>query len=78
MNRTQRAVKRKLKKALKALKCDKHRALGELRGNPFYDHVKKVSALSALVREEKGLKEWHRKILTDYACPTSVKEEAAA
>ena len=79
MNRTQRAIKKSLKRTMQGKKKEKRLALVEVREGSFYDRNRKRSKLSELAREEKGLKKWHRKILEDYTRRyTSYKEEAAA
>ncbi len=78
MNRTERAIKRSLKRAMHEKKREKRLALEEVRALSFYDRESKKRALSERAREEKALKVWHRKIVDDYTRRSSLKEEAVA
>lgn len=80
MNRTERAIKKSLKKTMQGKKREKHLALAEAQEHSFFDCKRKSDELSKLVKEEKGLKKWHRKILEDYTrrLKTPIKEEAVA
>ncbi len=79
MNRTQRAIKKACKQALKGKKREKRIAVMELREYSLYEREKKKKEVTRLAREEKGLREWHRKMLDDYTCrKNSIKEDAVA
>ena len=74
MNRTQRAVKKACHKAFDSAKREKRQALYERNESSWKDFTKKATNLKEKVKNEKGLKTWHRKMVQDYAVKTSVKE----
>lgn len=76
MNRTQRAIKKACHKAFAHAKREKHLALHALKDS-YRDHDKLTNELKSAVKSEKGLKEWHRKMVQDFAGRT-VKEEKTA
>ena len=59
MNRTQRAIKRSCKKSRDYIKRQKREALSELRENTGFCNGYDEN-LAEIVKEEKGLKKWHR------------------
>ncbi len=73
MNRTQRAVKRQCHKAFASAKRNKRMALHE-RNDATWNFGDKSEELKAAVKNEKGLKAWHRKMVQDYAVKTTEKE----
>ena len=64
MNRTQRAIKKQLHKAMNEKKREKRFALAEMRDH--YGHKESRETVKDLSKQEKGLKKWHRQILDDY------------
>ncbi len=78
MNRTERAIKRSLKRTMHEKKREKRLALAEMRDTSWYGRDRKRKELSEKAREEKALKAWHRKIMNDYTRRNSSKEDAAA
>ena len=77
MNRTQRALKRSCHKALDHAKREKRMALYDRNDATWRDFSEKSEKLKAAVKNEKGLKAWHRNIIQD-AGNTLNKEEKTA
>ncbi len=74
MNRTQRAVKKACHKAFDHAKREKRQALHERNESYWKDFANKATNLKEKVKEEKGLKAWHRKMVQDYAGNITAKE----
>ncbi len=75
MNRTQRAVKKSLRLAMNSKKKEKQRAIAEMKDS-YMDNTSN-KAVRDLLKEEKGLKEWHRKSIADYSSQNKSKEALA-
>lgn len=75
MNRTQRAIKRSCKESLDFIKRQKRETLSELRENTsFYNNCSED--LASVVKEEKGLKKWHRKCVAENHSSLNLSLEA--
>ncbi len=82
MNRTERAIKKKCRLAMNAKKAEKNRAIAEMKDalafhgnvaiNPDYLEVNRI------VKDEKCLKSWHRKTISDYTSRKNKLEVAIA
>ena len=77
MNRTERAIKKKCRLAMKAKKAEKHRAIAEMRDYIGFDSGY-CETVTEIAKEEKGLREWHRKTLNDYTSRKTTSEVATA
>ncbi len=64
MNRTQRAIKKHLREIQAAKKREEHRKRDEV---SFSYNRSKREELRRCAARERELKQWHRKILDDYA-----------
>ncbi len=77
MNRTQRAVKKSCKQARDYVKHRKNEALAEMRDSTsFYNGHNEE--LAEAVKEEKGLKSWHRKCVADHSSRNKTPEVSLA
>ena len=66
MNRTERAIKKQLRKLQNDKKREKNRALREHKdAYTFSTKERSSNELKKIVSEEKGLKKWHREIIAD-------------
>lgn len=77
MNRTERAIKKKCRLAMNAKKAEKHRAIAEMRDYIGFDNGY-CETVTEIAKEEKGLKEWHRKTVSDYSSRKNTLEVATA
>ena len=74
MNRTQRAIKRKCRKIQNDIKKKKRIALFEVMDSTsLFDNAS--DNLSEVVKEEKGLRSWHRKCVEDYSGSKNLTKE---
>ena len=76
MNRTQRAVKKACHQAYSYAKKQKRQAL-YARNEATWNFGDRSEELKSAVRNEKSLREWHRKMVQDYAGKT-LKEDKTA
>ncbi len=72
MNRTQRAIKKSLRLAMNSKKREKRFAIAEMKDS-YMDNASN-KAVRDLLKEEKDLREWHRKCLNDYSSQNKSKE----
>lgn len=74
MNRTQRAIKRKCRKIQDNIKRKKRQAIYEVMDNTSFFNDRSEE-LSNVVKEEKGLRSWHRKCVEDYSGSKNLTKE---
>ena len=77
MNRTERAIKKKCRLAMRAKKSEKRRAIAEMRDYIGFDSGY-CETVTELAKEEKKLREWHRKTLNDYTSRKNTLEVVGA
>lgn len=77
MNRTQRAVKKACHKAFDHAKREKRQALYARNEATFHNFSKQSEGLKKAVKNEKSLKEWHRKMVQGFADKTSKEGKTA-